>query len=282
MRLQTQSAAISPAETPRETSTAAMSRDVCLPTETASRICSWSGAKCALSIERILPLGFLGGLYIGLGGALATLVTTESTFGGGPTRWLGGFAFSLGLLLVVVGGAELSTGNCLMVIARMRGSATTKDLWCNWSLSYLANAAGALSLAAVVVGSGVYDMDPMRSAAVRVSEAKLALNGPQAFLRGVLANFLVCLAVWLATSSSSVVGKLVGIVFPISAFVALGFEHSIANLYLIPAGLLVGAKGTLSDVLGNLIPVTAGNLVGGAIVAGGMLWFAHGREKTDP
>ena len=247
------------------------------PAEVAVRICQWSCAKIALPLNRLLPLGVLGGVYIGLGGALATLATSDSSLGVGPTRWLGGIAFSLGLVLVVIGGAELSTGNCLMAMARLRGLATSRHLWRNWAWAYAANAAGALLLAWVIVGAGTYDAEPLHSAAIRIAEAKLALTPAQAFLRGVLANMLVCLAVWLAMSSQSAIGKVVGIVFPISAFVALGFEHSIANLYLIPAGLMAGAKGTLGEVVGNLIPVTAGNLVGGALVAAGLLWLSHGR-----
>jgi formate/nitrite transporter len=250
--------------------------EICPPTETADRICRWSRAKAALPLQRLLSLGGLGGLYIGLGGALATLAMSESSLGIGPTRWLGGLAFSLGLILVVMGGAELSTGNCLMAISRLRGATTGREIWRNWSWSYAANAAGALALAWLVVLSGIYDAEPLHRTAIRIAETKLALPAPQAFARGVLANMLVCFAVWLATTSQSATGKVVGIMFPISAFVALGFEHSIANLYLIPVGMMVGASGTTLDLVRNITAVTAGNLVGGAIVAGGLLWFGHG------
>jgi len=250
--------------------------EICSPTETADRICKWSSAKSGLPLDRLLSLSILGGVHIGLGGALATLTMSESSLGDGPTRWLGGIAFSLGLVLVVIGGAELSTGNCLMAISRMRGATTGRSVWRNWSWSYAANAAGALLLACLIVVSGIYDAEPLHSAAIRIAEAKLALTAPQAFARGVLANMLVCFAVWLAMSSQSATGKFLGIVFPISAFVALGFEHSIANLYLIPVGLMVGASGTSLDLVRNIIAVTAGNLVGGAILAAGLLWLGHG------
>jgi formate/nitrite transporter len=256
-----------------ETRTAAA--EVCAPCVAADRVSAWSKKKTALAVDRLLSLGLLGGVYIGLGGALATLVTSDSSLGLGPTRWLGGIAFSLGLLLVVVGGAELSTGNCLMTMARLRGQLTNHDLWRNWGLSYGANAFGALLLAAVIVGSGIYDAEPLRGNIVRIAEAKMALGFSQAFMRGMLANMLVCLAVWLAMCSHTVVGKFIGIVFPISAFVALGFEHSIANLFLIPAGLMAGAKGSIGDLIGNLVPVTAGNLVGGAVVVAGLLHWSH-------
>ena len=266
-----------PTSLPVASGISATAGEVCQPAEIANRICVWSHAKSTLPLDRLLPLGILGGVYIGLGGALSSLTTTESSLGAGPTRWLGGIAFSLGLVLVVVGGAELSTGNCLMAIARMRGLITNQHLWRNWSISYMANAAGALLVAWIIVCSGTYDAEPLRSAAIRIAEAKLALPPSQAFLKGVLANMLVCLAVWLAMSSQTVIGKIVGIVFPISAFVALGFEHSIANLYLIPAGMMVGASGTFVELVSNLVLVTAGNLAGGAVVAAGLLWLGHGR-----
>ncbi len=255
--------------------------EICPPTETADRICVWSCAKTALPLERLVSLSILGGVYIGLGGALATLAMSESSLGNGPTRWLGGVAFSLGLILVVIGGAELSTGNCLMAISRLRGTTTGRNVWHNWSWSYAANAAGALLLAWLMVLSGIYDAEPLHSAAIRIAEAKLGLTAPQAFARGVLANMLVCFAVWLAMASQSATGKFFGIMFPISAFVALGFEHSIANLYLIPVGLMVGAGGTSLDLIRNIISVTAGNLVGGAIVAAGLLWLGHGRGSAS-
>lgn len=251
--------------------------EICPPTETTDRICQWSHAKTKLSLDRLLSLSILGGVYIGLGGALATLAMSDSNLGNGPTRWLGGVAFSLGLVLVVIGGAELSTGNCLMTISRLRGATTILQVWRNWSWSYAANAIGALLLAWLIVLSGIYDSEPLHSVAIRIAEAKLTLAAPQAFARGILANMLVCFAVWLATASESATGKFVGIVFPISAFVALGFEHSIANLYLIPVGLMIGASGTSLDLARNIIAVTAGNLVGGAIVAGGLLWLGHGQ-----
>jgi formate transporter len=251
--------------------------DTCSPAATANRIYVWSKAKSTLPLDRLAALGVLGGVYIGLGAALATLVASDSTLGTGPTRWLGGIAFSLGLLLVVVGGAELSTGNCLMAMARLRGDLVNYDLWRNWGISFGANVLGAFMLACMVALSGIYDVEPLRTNAIRIAETKLALLPAQAFFRGVLANMLVCLAVWLAMSSQTVVGKFIGIAFPISAFVALGFEHSIANLYLIPVGLMTGAKGSVADLLGNLVPVTAGNLVGGAVVAAGLLYLSHTR-----
>lgn len=252
--------------------------DICTPPEITGRVGDWSSGKSTLTISRLSALGLLGGIYIGFGGALATMVMTDSNLGVGPTRWLGGIAFSLGLVLVSIGGAELSTGNCLMTMARLQGWMRISQLWRNWTISYVANAIGALGLAWIVVRSGVYDAEPLRSAALRVAEFKLSLPPMQAFLKGMLANALVCLAVWLSLASQNAVGKVLGIVFPISAFVALGFEHSIANLYLIPVGLMVGAAGTLEDLGSNILWVTGGNLVGGAIVVPALLWLGHARR----
>jgi len=254
--------------------------DLCTPAEIADRLCTWSRSKAALPNDRIAALGVLAGLYIGFGGALATMVVSESSLGTGPTRWLGGVAFSLGLVLVSIGGAELSTGNCLMTLAHLRRQLLARQLWRNWTLSYVANGVGALALAWIVFRSGAYDVEPLRSTAVRIAEAKLALSPAQAFLKGILANALVCLAVWLSLASQNAIGKVLGIVFPISAFVALGFEHSIANLYLIPVGLMAGAVGTLSELANNIAWVTGGNLVGGALVVPLLLWLGHARQSA--
>jgi formate/nitrite transporter len=254
--------------------------DTLTPPEIANRVGTWSSNKAALTFSGLSALGILGGIYIGFGGALATLIMSDSSLGVGPTRWLAGIAFSLGLVLVSIGGAELSTGNCLMMIARLQGRLRVSQLLRNWTISYTTNALGALALAWLVVQSGIYDVEPLRSVAVRIAEAKLALSPTQALLKGVLANALVCLAVWLSLASQNAVGKVLGIVFPISAFVALGFEHSIANLYLIPVGLLVGASGTLDDLANNILWVTGGNLIGGAVVVPVLLWLGHARRSS--
>jgi formate/nitrite transporter len=162
-----------------------------------------------------------------------------------------------------------------MGIARMRSVVSSDELWRNWIVSYLANAAGAAVLASIIVASGALDTEPLRKTVTGIAEAKLNLSVGSAFLKGMLANMLVCLAVWLSMSTTSVIGKAIGIVFPVSAFVALGFEHSIANLYLIPAGLMLGADGSVLGLVGNLTVVTLGNLVGGALVMSVLLGMAH-------
>ena len=154
-----------------------------------------------------------------------------------------------------------------MVLALASGKVSARCLWRNWTAVYAANAAGALSLAFIVHHTGILDGGSVATTAARIAEAKAALGFGPAFLRGALCNLLVCLAVWLSVSARSVEGKVMAIVFPIAAFVALGFEHCIANLYLLPVGMLSGANVTVADLVGNIVPVTLGNIVGGAGLA---------------
>lgn len=249
--------------------------EICAPAEIAARIDRWSLAKTLLPLDRLLLLGLLAGAYIGFGAALATIVASDGVLGYGLTRWTGGIAFSLGLVLVVIGGAELSTGNCLMALAWRNNVVTPAQIWRNWTCSFIANCLGAVLLAWAITRSGVFDAAAVRQTLTRAAETKFALSFEQAFLRGILCNMLVCLAVWLTFATQTVIGKLVGIVFPISAFVALGFEHSVANCFILPAALLIGAPGTFESVIANLIPVTQGNLVGGALCVAMVLARAH-------
>jgi formate/nitrite transporter len=207
-----------------------------------------------------------------------TLVMTGSELGFGPSRLLGGLAFSLGLILVVVGGAELFTGNNLIVMAWAERKVTSLQLARNWSLVYLANLIGSLGSALMVFWSGALSLGDgaVAETAVRIGEAKVALGFGQAFFSGILCNILVCLAVWLCFAAHDVAGKVLAIIFPISAFVALGFEHSIANMYLIPIAWLAGAEAvTIGSFLANLVPVTLGNIVGGGLFVALVYWLIY-------
>jgi len=252
--------------------------DAYSPAEIAKRIEDTGVTKAALPLSKLAMLGLLAGIFIGLGAAFYTVVITGNNFSFGLTRLLGGAAFSLGLVLVVVGGAELFTGNNLIVMAWADRRVATGALMRNWAVTYVTNAAGGILLALLVFWSGVFEIGDVKETAVRITESKLALDFGEAFFRGVLCNMLVCLAVWLSLAARSVIGKTIAIVFPISAFVALGFEHSVANFYLIPAGLFVGAEGGLIDIAANLIPVTLGNIVGGAGGVAGVYWIIYGRS----
>ncbi len=248
------------------------------PSQTAQRLIEWSTAKSVLSGARLIVLGLLAGAFIALGGAFFTSVMAELSLSHGPSRLLGGVAFSTGLLLVCMSGAELSTGNCMTVAAWASGRSTSLEIRRNLLVSYAANAVGALALVLLIAGSGLLQTGHGRVAAA-IAEAKMNLSFEQAFFRGILCNALVCVAVWLILAGRTIPSKLAGLIFPISAFITLGFEHSIANFYLLSAGLMAGAAGTLGSAFANLIAVTLGNLVGGIIVALAV-WFAYLRDTT--
>ena len=180
---------------------------------------------------------------------------------------LGALAFSVGLILVVVGGAELFTGNNLIVMAWVHGKVTLASLMRNWVIVFLGNAVGAVGAAFAMHWSGALTIGggAVGETAVAIANNKLALDPFQAFFRGVLCNALVCLAVWLCFAAHSVSGKILSIIFPVSAFVAIGFEHSIANLYLIPVAMLHGGVFDITGFGVNILIVTAGNIVGGGV-----------------
>ena len=239
-------------------------------------------------------LGVLAGAFIGLGAVLATLVGTDSTLGFGLTRWLAGIAFSLGLILVVIAGAELFTGNNLMVMAVASKQVTAARLLRTWLIVYVGNFVGALSIVAMVMLAGWWTLDDkaVGSSALSIAAAKTTLPFGTVFFRGILANALVCLAVWLATGGRSLTDKVVAIVPPVAAFVANGFEHSVANMYFIPMGLaLKGDSGlapttdtsslTIGGFLRNLAASTLGNIVGGAILVGIVYWFVYLRPSDE-
>ena len=233
--------------------------------------------KAQLSAIQTLTLGVLAGAFIAFGGMLFTLVMTDTSLGFGLARLVGGIAFSLGLILVVVGGAELFTGNNLIVMAWADGKVSTAALLRNWILVYIANALGAGGMVVMMLmadglsigGGGV------ATTAVAIADGKLALGFTEALVRGVLCNVLVCLAVWLCFAAHSVSGKILAILFPISAFVALGFEHSVANMYLIPIGMMAGAGFDPMGLIGNLVPVTLGNVIGGGVLVALVYWLVY-------
>jgi formate transporter len=235
------------------------------PREIAERIEAVGVAKARLPLLSMTALGVLGGGFIGLGALFSTLVLSDSTLSFGLARLLAGLAFSTGLILVVVAGAELFTGNNLLVMAFVARRIRAGELALNLAVVYVANFVGAAGLAAIVYMSGYSEMadGAVGRTAVAISMTKAALPFGEAFFRGVLCNVLVCLAVWMAMAGRTVTDKVMAIVFPISAFVAAGFEHSVANMYFIPLGILLNADVGLVDLLRNLVPVTLGNLAGG-------------------
>lgn len=251
------------------------------PAAIARRIDEAGVQKAKLGLLPLTALGLLAGAFIGFGGLFYLVTMTGAGDLYGPARLLGGLAFSLGLILVVVGGAELFTGNALIVMARMAGHVSTGALLRNWAVVYCANLAGSLGLVLLVWLAGTLEMagGAVGATAAAVTEGKLALDPVQAFARGILCNALVCLAVWLTFAARSAGGKILCILWPITAFVALGMEHSVANMALLPLGLLAGAAGSLGDVLANLVVVTLGNIVGGAGGVALVYWMIYLRGE---
>ena len=248
--------------------------DAYAPAEVARRVQNVGVTKARLPVLQTLVLGVLAGAFIGLGSVFFTLVKSDASLGFATAQVLGGVVFALGLLLVVVAGAELFTGNNLLAMAWADGQIGSAALLRNWALVCAANFVGAAGLALLVYASGHTGLNggAIGQQVVRIALAKQALPWHEAFFRGVLCNVLVCMAVWMAMAGRSVVDKAVAIVFPVSAFVAAGFEHSIANLYLWPLALLIqgdAAPGVTWLGWGaNLLPVVAGNLLGGSVLVG--------------
>lgn len=275
--------------------------DPLLPPEMAQR-CEYVGEqKAGLDAVTTFVLACMAGAFIAFGALFFTVVITESTAGYGPTRLLGGVAFSLGLVLVIIGGAELFTGNMLIVMAWASRRVSTARLLRNWLLVYSGNFVGAVVTAGAVYASGQWESDGAAAGgtALKIADAKTSLGFGHAVMLGVLCNVLVTLAVWLTFSARNNLDKVIGIVFPITAFVAAGLEHSVANMYFIPLGLFlkhepkaVSASGlpdaglshlTWYDFLANnLLPVTVGNIIGGGVLVAGVYWFVYlrgaGRE----
>jgi len=255
--------------------------------------------KGKLDTLTTILLGILAGVFIGLGAMFCTVVTTDAGLGFGLTKLLGGLSFCLGLILVVVAGAELFTGNTLITMSWISGRTSFARLLRNWGLVYFANLAGALSLAGLMFYTYQWTFNGygVGANALLIANAKVDLSFGSALVRGILCNVLVCLAIWLCFSARTVTGKILSILFPITAFVAAGFEHSVANMYFIPMGMLMKSQpavmaaagvtaGSVTNLswmgfIGNLVPVTIGNIIGGGILIGAVYWLAYlRRERT--
>lgn len=214
--------------------------------------------------------GLLAGAFIAFGALLYTLTLFDSDLGFGPTRLLGGLALSIGFIFALVRGTEVFGGNILVVMAWIDRRVSTPELLRNGGLVFIANFVGALGIVVLVYFSGALDLGAgaVGQTAAGIAAEKLQLSFGEAFIRGILCNILVCMAVWLSLVARNISGRIVAIVFPITAFAALGFEHSVANMYLIPIGLLTGGSYfDLSGFIGNLVPVTLGNIVGAVLLA---------------
>lgn len=256
------------------------------PREIAAKVESLGVAKAHTSAVTVLVLAVLAGAFIALGALFFIVVVTDSGLGFGVTRLLGGLSFCLGLVLVLVAGAELFTGNNLLAMAWASGLIPSRDVLRNWLLAYTGNVIGCLGTVVLVVWGNIAGLagGAVGETAIRVAGAKAALPLGEAFARGVLCNALVCLAVWLAMGGRSVADKILAVLFPITAFVAIGFEHSIANWFFLPFGLALDHRHAvpLAGVARNLAAVTAGNIVGGTLLVAGVYWVAYLRGARTP
>ena len=254
------------------------------PPEAAKAIAATGGIKEKSPLINVIILSFLAGAYIAFGGLLAETVTGGMADAGVPVgiiKFCFGAVFPVGLMLVVLAGSELFTGNVMYFTSGiLEGTATLKGLIKNWCTSWVFNFVGALFVAICLGYLAGLLADPAYSIpAMKVATNKVALSWDQALLRGIGCNWLVCLAVYLAFTSDDIIGKIFGIWFPIMAFVAIGFEHSVANMFFIPMGMLLGADITIPALFGNLIPVTIGNILGAAIFVSCFYWWTYRRNK---
>jgi formate/nitrite transporter len=256
-------------------------------------------AKATSPWFTVFVLGILAGAYIGFGGLLSTTVTFDiaAKWGIGFSKILAGATFSVGLMLVVIAGAELFTGNNLMVSSVMMREITFSTMLKRWGVVFLANFIGSIIVACLFYFSGLWKTGDgaLGAAAVKIAFNKVALSFSEALWRGIGCNWLVCLAVWMALAARQIIGKIFAIFFPIMAFVAIGFEHSVANMYFIPTGILLmngagfsSVPGIDPNILGwvnflwrNLLPVTIGNIIGGVVFVGMSYWGAYLRPKSD-
>lgn len=266
------------------------------PRQIETKAVEVGSAKAGMSPVRSFALAMMAGFFVGTGAMFMTLVKSDATLSLAASSLLGGLSFSLGLFLVLVAGAELFTGNSLMVIGRMHGRYSWADLGRSWLVVYAGNLVGALLLVVLLVGAGFADIagGAVGETMVAVAMAKAGLSWRVAFFRGILCNVLVCLAVWMGFAGKTVADKLAVAVLPVMCFVACGFEHCVANMFFLPMGLVANALGyaaegvdvsalTAAGALANISAATLGNIVGGAIFVALGYWFVYGRgEQASP
>jgi len=274
--------------------------DAYSPPEIAKRIAAVAEKKSGLDFFRMFVLAILAGVFIALGAEFYTLVVHDSGLAFGLNNLIGGLVFCLGLILVVVAGAELFTGNTLIVMGFIEGRIRARQLLKGWGIVYLGNFAGSLAMVLLLYYTAQWGFhDAMVGGkALLIANGKVNISFLEAFMRGILCNILVCLAIWLAFSGRSTIDKIVAVIFPITAFVASGFEHCVANMYFVPMGMvlkaqpevLAAAEGmagtslalgnlTVSGfIVKNLVPVTLGNVIGGSLLVGVIYWSVYLRQ----
>ena len=243
--------------------------------------------KAGTDLASALVLSVLAGAFIAMGATFMLVVKSDASLPFAATQLLGGFSFTLGLFLILAAGAELFTGNCLMVMGPLAGRFSWGKLFANWGIVLLGNLVGSVLAAAVLIAAGVASSNggALGEAAIAVAEGKVALGWGTAFVRGVLCNMLVCLAVWIGHSANSVTDKFFSALLPVMAFMAAGFEHCVANMFFLPYALMLQVSGVagsvdLAGAVHNLSAATLGNLVGGVVLVGCSYWFVYGRSRA--
>ncbi len=273
--------------------------DAFTPAEVAKKVKTLGVSKANMPFLQLLVLSMMAGAFISFGAMYYTVAMTHPAEAYGAAKMLGGLAFSLGFILVVIAGGELFTGNNLIVMALAKRQITYLCVLKNWSLVYLGNALGAFITVYLVFASGFLDgaHHAVGVTALKVGLAKVDLTTSEAFVRGIFCNALVCLASWMVYASRTVMDKVFAVIFPISAFVAMGFEHCIANMFMIPLAIvasldseIVALSGlsaealqnlTISGFISNLIPVTLGNIFGGSVMVGMSLYMVYLYGQDD-
>ncbi|MBQ9058613.1 MAG: formate/nitrite transporter family protein [Atopobiaceae bacterium] len=262
---------------------AALRPDALAPAQIAAKAVTVGKGKATMPAAQAFVSAILAGIFIGLGASFMLVVKADTKLGFAASSVLGGFVFSLGLYLVVTAGAELFTGNNLMVIGALQKEYSPAQMLSRWVLVYLGNLVGSLILVALMAGADFAGLGSgaVGEAMVRVAQGKATLAFGTAFFRGVLCNMLVCLAVWCSFATRTVVDKLFSVVTPVMAFVACGFEHCVANMFFLPMGAVAAAAGygeggvALQGIAANLCASTLGNIVGGALLVGVVYWFVY-------
>lgn len=251
------------------------------PAEIAERLVAAGESKTRLSALNMLLLGIFAGAFIALAGVAATFANVY------VSKLAGACVFPCGLAMVVVAGSELFTGNNLIIISVLEKRSTVGGMLKNWGIVYMGNLIGSLLVVVLTVYGGVFANQDVAAALVSTAAAKANLGLADAVLKGILCNFLVCIAVWMSFGTKTAEGKILVVFFPIMAFVISGFEHSIANMFYLPSGIMTAAKYgidaaglTLGNaLLHNLLPVTIGNIIGGCVLVGCGYWAIYLRKK---
>ncbi len=242
------------------------------PFEMSKALSDIGEKKASARISELFAFGFLAGIYIAFGSSVATAVLSGGTLDAGLAKFIEGSVFSVGLMLVLIPGSELFTGNILMTTGFIYRKYSLLKVLRNWLVVYFANLLGGAIIAWLVFKSGLLvhlgGVTPIGAVAVKIAEAKLQLSFTEALCRGILCNMLVCLAIIMCVASRTIEGKILGIYFPIMVFVASGYEHCVANMYFLPAGLMVKGQflSGFFSMFKNLIPVTIGNIIGGLLI----------------